>query len=638
MSTSWIQSVRTGDFDRDGDLDLAATGIGDIVQVILNTGHGDLALGETRSFSGGQGSEMLVGDADANGTLDLVVLSNVSFLSTSYTTYLAYLSLLRGDGTGHFTGPRQTMPGLRATIAADFDEDGAPDLLGAALGILRFARNQGEGTFGSSAIVADVLGWRQLHAADLDGDGHLDVLAMRWRIPELYVLRGRGDGTFDAPVVVHVLDVPEVSYPTFEAADMDLDGDRDIVWSDPNRVIVGWLENRGGLQFRQLEQRDLGADVQFISGAPLVFDADGDHDLDLVVSTEGTLELLRNQGGWSFSAGERIGAATNEWIFPHLTDVDLDGDTDVLAQERRAGLVRVYTNDGAGHFTPGVTFRTPYATGFITVGDLDGDSRDDVVLATTVPPAIYIVRNTTAGFVEVQRTWPSTMNSMAPCLVDLSGDGRLDIFVTGSDNTAVLLNHSLPAAHADCNGNGLPDECDLAAGTSSDVDGDATPDECAAPIATSFCSGDGTASPCPCGNFGAPGRGCANSVDPNGALLVAEGSASLADDTLEITATGVPGSTTILFQGTERDNGGMGTPLLDGLRCVGGTVVRLGSKPGVAGAARFPDEGGQRLSTRGVVLQPGVRTYQVFYRNSAIQFCPAGTGNWTNGIEVIWRA
>src|ERR1700733_12241194 len=49
---------------------------------------------------------------------------------------------------------------------------------------------------------------------------------------------------------------------------------------------------------------------------------------------------------------------------------------------------------------------------------------------------------------------------------------------------------------------------------------------------TAICFGDGSGTPCPCANSGSAGHGCANSTNAAGALLSANGNASVSADTL----------------------------------------------------------------------------------------------------------
>ncbi len=151
-------------------------------------------------------------------------------------------------------------------------------------------------------------------------------------------------------------------------------------------------------------------------------------------------------------------------------------------------------------------------------------------------------------------------------------------------------------------------------------------------IGFGFCYGDGSAQPCPCGNFGAPGHGCANSVAP-GARLFADGLASVNFDMVQlITVELPPNKPSLFFQGQNPLNGGNGVQFGDGLRCVGGAVIRL--------QVVISDGAGNALSNLGVAqaggMQPGnPGFYQCWYRDP--NNGPCGTGfNVSNGYIIEW--
>jgi hypothetical protein len=150
---------------------------------------------------------------------------------------------------------------------------------------------------------------------------------------------------------------------------------------------------------------------------------------------------------------------------------------------------------------------------------------------------------------------------------------------------------------------------------------------------TTVCAGDGSAGPCPCGNAGATGAGCANAVDPAGALLAASG--TLAPDALALATSGTGASVlTVFFKGSAAV---APAAFGDGLRCAGGVLVRFGVQFAAGGSATFPRAGDPPLSALGATL-PGsglTAVYQAFYRDPA-SFCTAGTYNATNAIRVVW--
>jgi hypothetical protein len=153
---------------------------------------------------------------------------------------------------------------------------------------------------------------------------------------------------------------------------------------------------------------------------------------------------------------------------------------------------------------------------------------------------------------------------------------------------------------------------------------------------TPFCFGDGSGSACPCGNFGAAGHGCANAIVALGGLLTTTGVASVSADTLVLVGSGMPNSAVIYFQGTTQANGGLGIAFGDGLRCAGGTAMRLAAPiTNTGNGSSYPTLNDARISIKGSIPAGGaVRTYQAWYRNPTGS-CGSGF-NLTNGVRVNW--
>jgi len=156
------------------------------------------------------------------------------------------------------------------------------------------------------------------------------------------------------------------------------------------------------------------------------------------------------------------------------------------------------------------------------------------------------------------------------------------------------------------------------------------------PTTYGYCYGDGTGAACPCGNIGGPEKGCDNSFDTNGALLLGLGTTSVSSDTFVLAASTLTPSTSMIFlQGTAVVSQSFG----DGLRCVGSTVTRLGRRVADAAGAcsyGFGIAGDAPVSSAGSVPAAGAtRLYQAWYRNSAT-FCTTSTFNLSNGLNVVW--
>ncbi len=167
---------------------------------------------------------------------------------------------------------------------------------------------------------------------------------------------------------------------------------------------------------------------------------------------------------------------------------------------------------------------------------------------------------------------------------------------------------------------------------------------CPSPVGIVYCNGDGVMphTACPCGNNSAPMDkvGCLWSSGLGGSLR-ATGVSSLTDDgdgsaSVLLTGSAMPSSSCLYFQGTTQLSGGNGTVFGDGLRCAGGTILRLDTDTNVGGTSTYPNLSQPLpISVRGAVTTPGTRTYQAWFRNAAA-FCTASTFNLTNGVELTW--
>ena len=164
---------------------------------------------------------------------------------------------------------------------------------------------------------------------------------------------------------------------------------------------------------------------------------------------------------------------------------------------------------------------------------------------------------------------------------------------------------------------------------------------------TSLCDpGTGGVIDCPCGNPpSGPGRGCDNSAATGGAVLSATGAASLSSDSLVFHTSGErPSALSVVMQGNGSVAGGV--VLGQGVRCVGGTIIRrLFYTVASGGSVHVPDfaAGDPTVSTRstekGDEIQAGEsRWYLVYYRDPIVLgLCPnLHTFTATQTGRVTW--
>lgn len=153
---------------------------------------------------------------------------------------------------------------------------------------------------------------------------------------------------------------------------------------------------------------------------------------------------------------------------------------------------------------------------------------------------------------------------------------------------------------------------------------------------TPYCLGDQGLCPCVNENDGSNGEaGCGNAAHPGGAALSATGTTSLTAADLKLHTMGLPSNrSSIYFQAEHALQGGAGLPFGDGLRCAGGSAIRIEIvQSDSAGLASTSIDLGAAGSN-----QPGdVRRYQHWYASSASGPCTSGF-NGSNGYEITWSA
>jgi len=157
-------------------------------------------------------------------------------------------------------------------------------------------------------------------------------------------------------------------------------------------------------------------------------------------------------------------------------------------------------------------------------------------------------------------------------------------------------------------------------------------------LGTPYCAGDGSlARNCPCGNFGAAGRGCNNSANTGGAQLEASGDTET-DTVVLVSTRELPAALSIFLQGDA--NLPQGVVFGDGGRCVGGHLRRLYVHNASWGRVAAPQFGELPIRERSAELGdtiPGgaTRFYQVYYRDPVTSYCASPAGNSFNASSAV---
>jgi hypothetical protein len=218
--------IASGDFNNDGNEDLVfgsdPNGPPTQLQVALGNGNGRFRSGSQFGHFGMEAIDIAVGDFNGDGNLDLAVAAGG----------MGVLIFL-GNGDGTFQRPRSyaTADGPIAVVLGDFNGDGKLDLLVQDFYGLQILFGNGDGSFQKVRNVASLRngsGW--LTVTDFNGDGNLDLaVAERGRTNgKIWITLGNGDGTFKKPIVIPIPNAGINGF-SFAAGDFNSDGKTDLV-------------------------------------------------------------------------------------------------------------------------------------------------------------------------------------------------------------------------------------------------------------------------------------------------------------------------------------------------------------------------------------------------------------------------
>lgn len=324
------QKMLTGDFNRDGKIDVALTDQAGNVEVLISKGDGTFRKPVDYLLGLYYNTGIVAGDFNNDGILDL---------ASTYGVSSPMLAVLLGNGDGTFQ-PHQDFPVSlfpEDLVAADFNKDGKLDIIVLALGSERgngrfslFLGN-GDGTFAPHRdFPADQYGY-SVAVGDFNRDGNLDLAEVGGTSPGINIFMGHGDGTFQSPVL----------YSTGQpsswvlVADFNGDGFADLaeVAADTNLNGAKVLLNQGDGTF--------GAPVLYSTPSlsdPVsvaVGDVNADGKVDLIIGddygalSDGGISLLLGNGDGTFQPHRESNVAGIAPYAIAVADFNKNGKPDV---------------------------------------------------------------------------------------------------------------------------------------------------------------------------------------------------------------------------------------------------------------------------------------------------------------------
>lgn len=318
-----------------------------VVKWYANDGFGNFGDGEIISNQVENPAYCYAADFDNDGWLDIAIVGG------------SKLAWVRNLGNGTFDINTQIITSSLQTsyylTAADFDEDFDTDIVvsESSMNSIYLFQNDGNGNFSQTVISGAYANPMYLEPVDMDDDGDLDILTCSQTSGGVDWFENMGSGVFSTSEFNIATMAGDAPY-CVQATDIDFDGDKDVYVAFWNTGIFAYTNEGGSYVEITIDNTIEGS--QFLELADL--DSDGDQDLLAVARNDDLVLFYENDGFGGFSTQNTIATiSTPSMIYP--ADIDTDGDPDVLVASENGEKLVWYENTTA--LMPFI-YQDPYTT------------------------------------------------------------------------------------------------------------------------------------------------------------------------------------------------------------------------------------------------------------------------------------
>jgi uncharacterized protein (TIGR03437 family) len=432
------QGVAVGDFNGDGNSDLAVANLGsNTVTVLLGNGMGGFTAATGSPFAAGA-SPFGIATADLNGDghLDLAI---ADFGGT--------VTVLLGNGSGGFTAdsgsPFAAGNEAESVVIADFNGDGYPDLATVNLvGSVTVLLGNGTGGFAAasgSPFAAETP--ESLAVGDFNGDGR----------PDLAIANDIDEGTVTVLLnAAPVLTANPRSLTFYASAGQPASASIPVGVSatQPGSTYIV-SANQSWLQFSpssNLTNAPTTVTLTAESAALLAGTYSGTVHFSapnfFESTTAVTLNVATPSGTLTPDSGSPFAAGSSP-IFAAIADFNRDGHQDLAITNEESNNVTVLLGNGLGGFT--AASGSPFAVGvdpaFVAVGDFNGDGRPDLAVSNQADGTVSVLLGNGSGGFTTAPGSPITVGEAPVSLAvgDFNGDGHPDLAIANEESSTVTV-------------------------------------------------------------------------------------------------------------------------------------------------------------------------------------------------------
>ncbi len=263
-----------------------------------------------------------------------------------------------------------------------------------------------------------------VYAADLDNDGDMDLLSVSYNDDMIAWYENNGNGSFSTQKVISYLaDGARSVY----AADLDNDGDIDVLSASYIDDKIAWYENDGDGNF---SIQIIITDQAYAASSVYAADLDNDGDMDVLAASydDNKIAWYENTGKGSFTAQNIITDQADGAYCVYSADLDNDGDMDVLSASFNDDKITWYENDGTGSFNVQVITYQADGARSVYAADLDNDGDMDVLSASSADDKIAWYENNGTGTFNIARTITYQADgARSVYAADYDNDGDIDV-------------------------------------------------------------------------------------------------------------------------------------------------------------------------------------------------------------------